>query len=183
MKPTKRRLGRPLDTQAPDPRGILEALFLQAYPFARRAAQVRSVSAVSRRTNFDRQDLEQEALVAIWAALVQFDALRASLRTFVERVVATTSASIFRRAAAKKRTKPGDYHAPAETLQLVLRVEYRVDLQRVLGKLGHRERKVASLLVEYGPAQIARRLRISRPAVYRIISRIRAALEEGGYGR
>lgn len=164
-----------------DPRNVLEALFLQAYPVALRSAQVRSAGMVSRYREFEREDLEQEILIQIWLALRQFDAARASLSTFVERVAATTIASICRRNSAVKRTKPADYHPP-ESAQLLVKVELFVDLQRALAKLAPRDRKVALLSAECSPAEIARSLKVSRTSVYRSLNRIRRALIKSELG-
>jgi hypothetical protein len=45
-----------------------------------------------------------------------------------------------------------------------------------------RDRKVARMLMDNNPAQAARALRISRPALYRSVGRIRAVLSSVGYG-
>lgn len=163
---------------------IRETLFLEVYPFARRAAQVRSWAATARHTDLEREDLEQEALLSVWAALGRFDLTRASLRTFGESVVATCLASVVRRTRAVKRTKPADYEPPAESLRVLVSIELRIDIQRALRKQSPQDQKVARLLqLEYGPTQIARRLKISRAAVYRSIGRIRAAVQESGFSR
>lgn len=160
----------------------LHELFLEAYPLARRAAQVRSATVIGllREAALDREDLEQEALVKVYTAITRFDRSRASLRTFVERIVATSITSVFRRNRAGKRTKRLDYE-PVDSLQLLVKTELRLDIQQVLGKLRPRDRKVARLLVEHCPAEVARRLHISRAAVYRCIKRIRTLLKGGGF--
>jgi RNA polymerase sigma factor (sigma-70 family) len=157
-----------------------EDLFLDALPLAGRAAEVRSARVIIRQAMLDREDVKQEAIIGVWVALSRFDPSRASLRTFVERVVAAKIASLVRRSLAKKRTK---HHAAAESFQWLVGVELHLDLQRLLAQLGPRERRVAELLGECSPTQIARRLRISRPCVYRRINRIRAAIRKGGLGR
>jgi RNA polymerase sigma factor (sigma-70 family) len=183
MKRTKAGARRSLESKMSAPHGFREALFLEVYPFSRRAAQVRSWAATARHADLEREDLEQEALLNVWAALERFDVTRASLRTFGENVVATCLASVVRRARAAKRTKAADYQQPTESFRLLVSVELRIDIQRALRKLGPQDQKVARLLVDYGPTQIARRLKISRPGVYRSINRIRAALQESGFGR
>jgi DNA-directed RNA polymerase specialized sigma24 family protein len=74
------------------------AQFLAVYPVARRAAEVRTCAAVARTTvaRADRENLEQEALLAVWRALPHYNPSRASLRTFVERVAANRIASLLR---------------------------------------------------------------------------------------
>jgi len=159
------------------------SVFDDAYPIARRIAQVRAVAAVLSGAipASDRQDLEQEGLIACWAALPLFNPERASLPTFLERVVATAISSVLRRSRARKRSLRGDYQL-LEPFKLLLWTEFRVDIERVLRQLATRERIVARLLAEYGPAEIARRRKSSRSAVYRSIDRIRTALREAGFG-
>jgi hypothetical protein len=72
---------------------MLETVFAEAYPIARRAAAVRSAAALSAVTGglFDREDIEQQAMVALWKAVSRFDPSRGSLRTFVERVMGTSN--------------------------------------------------------------------------------------------
>jgi RNA polymerase sigma factor (sigma-70 family) len=122
-----------------------------------------------------------DAVTAVLAALDRYDELRASLRTFVERVASNGIASTLRRARAAKLTSV-DYWQASESPKLSVIVELRLDLNRALGTLGRPERRVARLLEEYRPAEIARALGISRTAVYRSIDRIREAFVEAGLG-
>jgi RNA polymerase sigma factor (sigma-70 family) len=163
-----------------DLRGKREELFDLVYPLARRAAGVRSSAARPRYSDIDKQDLEQEALFGVWCALERFDKSRASARTFVERIVCNSIGSILRRDRAGKRTRPDEYGPLIESGRLLLALEFRLDIDRVLKTLGRRERKVAGLLEEYHPAEIARALGISRPALYRIIDLIRKSFVEAG---
>ena len=155
-----------------------EDLFDLAYPLAQRAARVRA-SAIPRYDYFDREDLEQDALAAVLAALDRYDESRASLRTFVERVASNGVASTLRRVRAARRTSV-DYWPAAEPPRLSLIIELRLDMNRVLRTLERTDRAVARLLEEYRPAEIARALGISRAAVYRSIDRIREAFIEAG---
>jgi RNA polymerase sigma factor (sigma-70 family) len=156
-----------------------EELFDLAYPLAQRAAKVRS-SSVPRYGYFDRDDLVQDAIAAVLAALDRYDEPRASLRTFVERVASNGIASTLRRARASKRTSIDDWPV-AERPVLSLSVELRLDMRRVLRTLEWRDRQVAHLLEEYSPTEIARALVTTRAAVYRSIDRIREAFVEGGF--
>jgi RNA polymerase sigma factor (sigma-70 family) len=161
-------------------RGRREELFDLAYPLAQRAAKVRA-SSLPRYDYFDRDDLVQDAVTAVLAALDRYDEPRASLRTFVERVASNGIATTLRRARAEKRTSV-DYWPVTDSPGLSLIVELRLDLHRVLRTLEHRERNVARLLEEYRPAEIARALGISRAAVYRSLDRIREAFVGAGLG-
>lgn len=179
MKASKPRPRRVHEDDA-ELRARREELFDLAYPLAQRAAKVRA-SSVPRYDYFDRDDLVQDAVTAVLAALDRYDEPRASLRTFVERVASSGIATTLRRARAAKRTSV-DYRQPAESAGLSLIVELRLDMRRALGTLGRSERRVAALLEEYRPAEIARALGVSRASVYRSIDRIREAFIEAGLG-
>jgi RNA polymerase sigma factor (sigma-70 family) len=128
--------------------------------------------------SFDRADLEQELLLAVWLKLRHFDPLRASLPTFVEKVCSTRSASIFRRTKAAKRTPPSLDPPRLRAFDINITVEIQVDFRRALGTLGRADQKIARLLLNHmRPAEIARMLGIPRAGVYRSIERIRAALK------
>jgi RNA polymerase sigma factor (sigma-70 family) len=164
---------------------VVDDLFAIAYPLARRAAEVRSARAAwtLRNAGLDRQDLEQEALLAVYLALNSFDPLRAALSTFVERVVAAKTVSVIRRATAQKRNRRESL-APALSAapQVIVVLELRIDLEQAFRRLNHRDRAVALLLGDQNPTEIARRLRISRAAVYRTIRRLRQKLRKVGLG-
>lgn len=160
-----------------------KSLFLEAYPVARRAVQVRSAmfARVLRLAGLDRDDLEQELLLELFRALTRFDPTRASLPTYVDRVIAAKGISMIRREKAQKRRKTADIPIlnPAE---ISTNIELRVEIYRTLMPLSKFERRVARLLLsDYRPAEIARELLISRAAVYRGMDRIRDALRERGF--
>jgi RNA polymerase sigma factor (sigma-70 family) len=181
MKRSKLKDRKVLGRQGAIRLGMWEALFEEAYPFARRAAEVRSRKTRLADDSVDRDDLKQEVLMEVWAALRNFDPGRASLGTFIERIAAHEVVSFKRRIKAKKRTKPADFEFVSTSKNMVITVQLRVDLGRLLRNLAPLDRCVARLLVEDSPAQVARILGISRSAVYRSIERIRDALLQGGY--
>jgi RNA polymerase sigma factor (sigma-70 family) len=158
-------------------------LFAEAYAIAHRSAYVRSVRAIRilRVTGVDAVDLVQESLIGVYLALGHFDPLRASLRTFIETVVAGKITSVIRRAGAKKRTRPADFALAITPSEILVKIELRVDIRRALKRLNTRDQRVALLLVHQKPTDVALILGISRPAVYRSIDRIRRVLEEAGY--
>jgi len=159
-----------------------EAVFSKAYPLARRVAGVRSAAAMSTSDPViaDREDLEQEAMVGLWRALPQFDSSRASLRTFVERVIATKIASALRAQRALRRVP---VYVPPQCLgQPTASVELQSDVESVLAVLSEGDRRLALLLAEHTPTEAGRQLRISRSTVYEGIRRIRIAFVEAGLG-
>lgn len=160
-----------------------EPVLEQALPYALRAVQVRGAAAVAtgRVAAADREDLEQEALLGLWMALRHYDASRASLRTFLERVADKRFASLLRRRRNPPVIERLDGHRFA-TADGIPAVQFHVDFERVLAPLGDPERTLALLLVDYGPTEISRMLGVARSTVYARIARLRRAFREAGYG-
>jgi RNA polymerase sigma factor (sigma-70 family) len=159
-----------------------EALFESAHPLATRSAQSRSRSAVARGAipESERRDLEQEALSAVWKALPHYNPSRASLRTFVERVVATRLASLMRARRRRPTLVPLDDYQPV-ALNGIPALEFQTDFHRVSASLVERDRRLASMLADRSPTEAGRALRLSRSTVYEGIRRIRVAFEKAGF--
>ncbi len=155
----------------------------QVLPLALRAVQVRGAAAVAtgRVTAADREDLEQEALLALWIALRHYDASRASLRTFLERVADKRFASLLRRRRKPLVIERLDSQRFA-TADGIPAVRFQVDLERVLAPLDDPDRALALLLIDHGPTEISRMLGIARSTVYARMARLRRAFLEAGYG-
>jgi RNA polymerase sigma factor (sigma-70 family) len=162
---------------------VFEAIFREAYPLALRASRVRSAAAVTsgRVPVQEREDLEQEALLRVWQALPRYDAARASLATFIERVVASKVASLLRsrRRLAIFELPTGTQPSSADGIPAV---EFRTDVERILAMLGPSDRRLALLLTEHGPGEACRILGVARSTVYCRIRRLRAAFLAAGYG-
>ncbi len=159
------------------------AQFMAVLPLAVRAAEVRTSAAVAQAqvAPADREDLNQEALVAVWRALPHYDPSRASLRTFVERVIATRFASLMRSRRRQPSFVPLEGHQPVG-LDGIPVLEFRTDFQLVSESLAERDRRLATLLLDHSPTEASRVLRISRSTVYEGIRRIRTAFENAGFG-
>jgi RNA polymerase sigma factor (sigma-70 family) len=161
---------------------MLEAIFHTAYPLARRAAQVHAAAATMSGSlpGSDRQDLEQEGLLALWRALPRFDSSKACLRTYCERVVSNQISSVLRARRAARRLR-----VPVITSQCVgyqsASIELRTDVERVLAVLPNDDRRLARLLAEYSPTEASRILRKSRSTIYEGIQRIRTVFLEAGF--
>jgi len=161
-----------------------EVTFQEAYPMARRAAQVRSAAAVAlgAASPADRDDLEQEALLRVWQALPRYDPTKASLRTFVERVAGRRFASLLppRRRRAVLETLNGNKLATADGIPAV---EFRADLERLLRPLAAPDQRLAVLLTEHTPSEASRILGLARSTVYERVRRLRAVFLAAGYGQ
>ena len=160
-----------------------EQLFMQAYPLACRAARARLAVAVALTTvaPADREDLEQEALAAVWQALKHFDSSRAALRTFVEKVVATRLASLMRARRRQPTLEPIEEHHLVG-LDGIPAAEFRMDFQRVSASLAEPDRHLAAILLDHSPTEASRALGVSRSTVYERIRRIRVVFEMAGLG-
>lgn len=164
---------------------MCDELFPEAYPLIRRAAQVRAAALRALRAEWvDPEDFEQECALAAWLKLRRFDPRRASLATFIERVIATKCASLARKERARKRTRL-DPDTPANgSPHAMVNFDLSLDIKRAIERLSRADQNVARLLLlAHKPAEIARRIRCSRAAVYRTMDRIRSALEASGLGK
>lgn len=163
---------------------MFEIAFEQVYPIALRAARVRATAAVVNGgvPIAGREDLEQESLTACWRALGRFDPARASLRTFIERVIATRLASMIRTARRgpellslkSASAQPADFSAAG--------LDLRADVERVLASLGCEDRQLALLLYDHSPAEIGRLLGIPRSTMHDRIVRLRRRFVKAGLG-
>jgi len=157
--------------------------FDHALSVAVRAVQVRAAAAVAtgRTPAADREDLEQDALVGLWAALPHYDASRGGLRTFLERVADKRFATLMRRRRSPVLIERLDGHRLA-TADGIPAVQLHVDFERALAQLTEADRTLARLLIDHGPTEISRMLGIARSTVYARMARIRRAFLEAGYG-
>jgi RNA polymerase sigma factor (sigma-70 family) len=164
---------------------MVEATFEQAYPIALRAAQVRAAAAVVSGVipMADREDFEQEGLTACWRALPHFDPARASLRTFIERVISARLASVIRSVRRAPLFTPiksaATMHAAGSVSDYVL----NADLERLLTMLCHADRQLALLLVDHSPAEVGRLLGMPRSTVHDRIVRLRRCFVGAGFAQ
>jgi RNA polymerase sigma factor (sigma-70 family) len=161
---------------------MVEATFEQAYPIAARAAKVRATAAVVSGAipGADREDFEQEGLTACWRALPQFDPARASLRTFVEHVVAARLASLIRSANRVPASQPLDSASRCHVDSGIGSLELHADVWRLLNLLSDGDRHLVLLLMEYSPSEASRLLGIARSTVYERIQRLRRTFADAG---
>ena len=131
---------------------------------------------------FEGEDLEQEGMVACWRAIAHFNPTRASLRTFMERVVVARMASLHRARHCRPRFQPleDDQHHVGSAW--AGEIELRSDVQRVLDTLPERDRRLAVTLMEHNPAEASRLMGIARSTVYERIRHIRIVFGDAGLG-
>jgi RNA polymerase sigma factor (sigma-70 family) len=163
---------------------MVEATFEQAYPIAARAAKVRATAAVvsGAISVADREDFEQEGLTACWLALPKFDPARASLRTFVERVVASRLASLVRAARRAPVHVPLKVAGPRPVESGSELQELYADIDRISLAFCCHDRQLIFLLLEHSPAEAGRMLGLPRSTVHDRILRLRHRFVAIGYG-
>ena len=161
---------------------MVEATFLEAYPIALRAAQVRAMAAVVAGAipATDREDFEREGVVACLHALPRFDHTRASLRTFVERVVAARLASVLRRTRRSPELVPVDAPCRFPVIGDDGQREVRMSIDGVLESLGAEDRELVGLLLEVSPAEASRELGIPRSTIHDRIQQLRRRFTQAG---
>ena len=158
------------------------ASFDTAYRLAVRASQVQAHAAVARGaiSQADRDDIEQEGMVACWRALSHFDPARASLRTFVERVVATRMISLHRARLCRPRFERLADNKHEVSGAWARDIELRSDVQRVLHGIPDAHRQLALTLIDHTPTEASRILGVARSTVYERIRQIRNAFVGAG---
>ena len=162
---------------------MVEATFELAYPIAVRAAKVRATAAVVSGAIpvADREDFEQEGLTACWRALPQFDPARASLRTFIERVIASRIASLARTARRSPARVPLNAAGPQAVDSGVDVQELYTDVDRIVSAFECHDRQLIFLLLEYSPAEAGRMLGLPRSTVHDRILRLRRRFVAAGF--
>ena len=154
---------------------MVEATFEQAYPIAVRAAKVRATAAVASGAIpvSDREDIEQEGVTACWRALPKYDPCRASLRTFIERVVGNHITSLVRSARRIPASLPLTEAPPQMTDSDTRRCEFQVDLERLSRKIAARDQQIVFLLLNHSPAEVSRMIGLSSSGVHQRLAELR----------
>lgn len=130
----------------------------------------------------DREDIEQEAVVACWPALGDFDPNRASLATYIECVVASRIASACRAHRRRRSDRPLAFASDHRATQVFDHRGLRIDVKRLLSVCTDGERSLASLLMEHTPSEAGRMLRVARSTIYERIHRLRRRFAAAGFG-
>ena len=158
---------------------MVEATFEQAYPIAVRAAKVRATAAVASGAIpvSDREDIEQEGVTACWRALSKYDPCRASLRTFIERVVANHITSLVRSARRTPVALPLTEAPPQLADSDARGCEFRVDLERVSAEIAARDQQIVFLVLEHSPAEVSRMIGLSTSRVHQRLAGLRPVFE------
>lgn len=152
-----------------------EAHFESIYLRVLRAAQIRSRAAVATGAIplADREDAIQDALFACWRALASFDPTRASLQTYLERVISSRLTSFIRANKHFHFLCPLDLAADHRADPFSERLGLRSDIQRLLRTCSNSEQRLAMLLMESTPTEASERLGIARSTIYERIRKLR----------
>jgi RNA polymerase sigma factor (sigma-70 family) len=166
----------------PDLPPVGSTSFEDTYPVVRRVAVARAanVAKMYGLSNDERNDLEQEAVFHAWRKLASFDPTRSSLKTFIERIVASQITSSIRRLRAVKRQAQPDEHARIDVDCEADSVNLRIDVLRVLDGLRPREREICRMLADHSAIDVSRRSGISRATIYRMIGHLRVVFTQAG---
>ena len=163
---------------------MVEATFEQAYPIAVRAAKVRATAAVASGAIpvSDREDIEQEGVTACWRALPKYDPCRASLRTFIEMVVASRISSLVRTARRLPVHLPLTEAAPRLIDSDARAREFEIDMERVGFAHGWRDEHLLFLLLHgHSRAEAGQKMGLPPSTIQARILELRRSLIESGF--
>jgi DNA-directed RNA polymerase specialized sigma24 family protein len=154
-------------------------------------AKARQIASRSPGRSAEVGELEQDLALEVLGRLGRFDAEKAELARFVRLLLAHAVATVLRDRRRRSRRAPAPLAAlvrqggpsaepaeedPAEEVALAL------DVAGVLAALPPRLRRVAEALKTDSVTAAARRLRVSRAAVYRRLAELRRAFAAAGLG-
>ncbi|MBI4903687.1 MAG: sigma-70 family RNA polymerase sigma factor [Acidobacteria bacterium] len=130
-----------------------------------------------------RRDLEQDVLLELWQKRAAFDPRRGCWQTFSEAVAVNKMTSLVRRMCSQHSAwlkeqpiaRALSVEAPNRHNQL------RDDVGRVLARVSPSDRRIARSLMYYSVAETSRSMGVSRPKVYRAISRLRLVFTVAGF--
>jgi hypothetical protein len=158
--------------------------------------KARQVAARLKLPSTDLPDLEQDLALHVWARLGRYDPARRDQAVFTRMLVGHAAATVFRGRERRVRRapesldallraaqSPGGPDEPAETRawpEPQRRHALALDVAAVLAALPRPLRRVAEALKTRSVAAAARRLRMSRAAVYRRLAELRAAFAAAG---
>jgi len=173
---------------------VNHTIFDRALPAARKIARLKANAVIGQcgLTADDRDDVEAQLLLALCARLRKFDAERSSLRTFTCRVMDREVASLLRYRLAQRRlplsqSEPVDegratYPAPGTSLSTAERLEFWLDVGKVIETLPVPLRKTVLALRGGSPTEAGQNLGTARSVVYERIAQIRQAFLAAGVG-
>ena len=140
----------------------------------------------------DREDVESQLLLAVCSQMRNFDAARASQRTFICRVMDREIAAILRYRLAGCRRQLGrpeliDGEAIADLAQVTVPssadcAEFWLDVGKVVRTLPAHLRKTVRALRCGSPTEASETLGTARSVVYEHIAHIRKAFRAAGIG-
>ena len=162
---------------------MAEVTFEKAYSVALRIAEVRANAAVKSGAvpAADKDDIQQEVLLACWRSLPQFDPSRGCLRTFLEMVAAAQITSIIRSAGRSLTCESLDAEAVSPHAESVIgTLELSIDVETVVASLRPEDRELAVTLMKHSLAEASRILGVPKSTVHDRLARIRRRFSAAG---
>jgi len=139
----------------------------------------------------DREDVEQDLAAHVWPRLGRHDPARADREVFVRMLVARAAATVVRRRLRRRVTDPlatarlvggADHVDPRAWPGPEAGVDRALDVDAVLAAAPRRLRRTAALVAIGSVASAARRLGLTRQAVYARLTELGGYFEAAGLG-
>jgi RNA polymerase sigma factor (sigma-70 family) len=145
------------------------------------AASRSAIFALTGVPSSDREDLAQEARIAVWTAFrCHYNPSRSKPGTFASKVVANRMASLLR--ATHRRLKTVPVEAPhLADIDGILALELKMDVTTIVASLPEADRRLAEYLADHSPSEASRAFGIARSTVYARMRRIGKAFEAHGF--
>lgn len=153
--------------------------------------KARQIAARSGYSCADVGDLEQDLAIQVLSRLPRFDPAKADLTRFVRLLLSHAVSTVLRDRRRRNRRASGSLEAvvrnagdrelvDAQSGAAVEELTLTLDVAKVLATLPPRLRRVAEALKAHSVTAAARRLKLSRAAVYRRLAELREAFAAAG---
>ena len=147
-------------------------------------------------TDEQREDLSQDMVVEVLAAMAKFDPAQSNRKTFISRVLDNFVKNAIR-TEIHRRQRECDNPIPLEDisegytpvvndprrgeLSEVEQVDMKMDFEEILSWMPQRLQRICNLLTEYSVAETAEKLGVNRTTIYRHIPEIQEYFRRGDY--
>lgn len=147
-------------------------------------------------TDEQREDLSQDMVVEVLAAMARFDPAQSNRKTFVSRVLDNFVKNAIRTEMHRRQRECynpiplediSEGYVPVVNdprggeLSEVEQVDMKMDFEEILSWMPQRLQRICKLLTEYSVAETAEKLGVNRTAIYRHIPEIQEYFRRGDY--